>query len=347
MLTPPLTTAIEVTITVTNADEDGTVTLLPAQPQVGVVLTASLADPDGDVSDVTWKWESSSDGQANWASISGATSATYAPEATDVGKYLQVNASYTDPEGSGKSASAVSANPVLALPNTLPTFSDSTVTRSVDENTAAGHAIGAPVTGTDTVGDTLTYSLGGDDAASFDIVGASGQLQTKAALDHETTPSYSVIVTATDLSNATDTIAVTITVTDVNEAPEFPTETGARTVEENTAAGQDIGLPVEATDPDTGSVLTYSLGGADSASFDIVEETGQLQTKAALDHETTPSYSVTVTARDPSDGAHYGDHGNHHRHRRERTPGDSGGIQQRLRRERHCGGSHLLRHQPG
>ena len=290
---------ITVTITVTNADEPGTVTLPPGQPRVDTGLTATLADPDGDVSDVTWKWESSSDGQTNWASISGATSETYAPEATDVGKYLQVNASYTDPQAAGKSASAVSSDPVLALPNTLPTFSDSTVTRSVDENTAAGQAIGAPVTGTDTVGDTLTYSLGGDDAAAFDIVGASGQLQTKTALDHETTPSYTVTVTATDTDGATAEVTVTINVTNVNEAPVFPdTETGARTVAENTAAGQDIGLPVAATDPDAGDVLTYSLDVTGSASFDIDEQTGQLQTKAALDHETTPSYSVTVTARD-------------------------------------------------
>ena len=38
----------------------------------------------------------------------------------------------------------------------------------------------------DTVGDTLTYGLQpGTDAASFDIDTGSGQLQTKAALDHE------------------------------------------------------------------------------------------------------------------------------------------------------------------
>ena len=93
---------------------------------------------------------------------------------------------------------------------------------------------------------------------------------------------------------------MTITVTDVNEAPEFPTETGARSVAENTAAGQRIGSPVAATDPDTGDTLTYSLSGTDAASFDINDQTGQISvgTGTALDYETRKSYTVTVSVRD-------------------------------------------------
>ena len=41
-----------------------------------------------------------------------------------------------------------------------------------------------------TLDDTLIYSLGGDDADSFDIDGSSGQLSTKAELDYETKSSY-------------------------------------------------------------------------------------------------------------------------------------------------------------
>ena len=53
-------------------------------------------------------------------------------------------------------------------------------------------------------------------------------------------------------------------------------------------------------DPDTGDTLAYTLGGTDANFFDIDTSTGQLQTQAALDHETKSSYTVTVTA---SDGA--------------------------------------------
>ena len=84
----------------------------------------------------------------------------------------------------------------------------------------------------------------------------------------------------------------------------FAAETDTREVPENTAAGENIGAPVAATDADTGDTLTYTLGGADMASFDIEDTTGQLMTKAALDYEapadadTDNAYEVTVTASD-------------------------------------------------
>ena len=91
-----------------------------------------------------------------------------------------------------------------------------------------------------------------------------------------------------------------VTAPDANNAPEFAAATDTRSVAENTAAGEDIGAPVEATDADN-DTLTYTLGGADMASFDIDVATGQLMTKAALDYEAKASYEVEVTADDGTD----------------------------------------------
>ena len=74
----------------------------------------------------------------------------------------------------------------------------------------------------DNSGDTLTYTLGGADSQYFSIVRDSGQIQTKAPLDHEAKSSYTVTVTATDPSRESVTITVTIAVTDVNEPPLAP-----------------------------------------------------------------------------------------------------------------------------
>ena len=98
---------------VTAADEPGTVTL-SADPQVGVELTASLADPDGIVGDVTWQWASSDISGGTYTNISEAMSDSYTPVADDVGKHLRATASYTDGEGSGKTAMATSAKVVTA-----------------------------------------------------------------------------------------------------------------------------------------------------------------------------------------------------------------------------------------
>ena len=86
-----------------------------------------------------------------------------------------------------------------------------------------------------------------------------------------------------------------------NSPPEFPpSESGERSVAENTNAGTDIGMPVTATDTESDS-LSYTLGGPDSESFDIVSSTRQLRTKVALDHEKRDSYTVTVSVNDGKD----------------------------------------------
>ena len=98
--------------------------------------------------------------------------------------------------------------------NTVPEFAATSTTRMVAENTAAGMDIGDAVAATDVdSGDTLSYELGGADAASFAIDAETGQLMTSAALDYETKMEYMVTVTATDSDGETDMIYVTIMVT--------------------------------------------------------------------------------------------------------------------------------------
>ena len=214
-----------VKVRVTNMDEDGTVTLSSTTPSVGTEITASLTDldsPDG-VTGATWQWARSDASDGAFTDISGAMSASYTPvDPDDTGKYLRAMASYTDGEGTGKEKMAVSDNMVImASTNTAPEFSAETAERMVAENTAAGEPVGAPVTAMDAdAGDTLTYSLSGTDAASFDIDGGTGQIKVGATtmLDYEATQStYMVTVTATDAAGATDSIDVTVTVTDVDE----------------------------------------------------------------------------------------------------------------------------------
>ena len=112
--------------------------------------------------------------------------------------------------GDGPWSNSASA---IAPVNHMPMFAEgATATRAVAENSPEGSNIGDPVTATDD--DSLTYTLGGADAASFTIDGGTGQLMTKAALDFETRARYTVIVTASDGTDAA-TVTVTITVTNV------------------------------------------------------------------------------------------------------------------------------------
>ena len=114
-----------------------------------------------------------------------------------------------------------------------PSFDSDTDSRSIAENTPPGVNIGDPISATDTdegtveYGQTLTYSLGGTDAASFDIDSSTGQIITKAPLDFEGKDGYSVTVTVDDGETRTTactpcTKTVTIGVTDEDEPPAAP-----------------------------------------------------------------------------------------------------------------------------
>ncbi len=253
---------ITVTISVTDLNEPGAVTLSTARPVVGAAVTATLTDPDDDVAGVDWEWETSADGSSGWTAASGGDSSRYTPVSADVGRYLRAQVSYSDTHGSGKRGKARTTNAVRAAapptptptpPNRAPAFADGASTsRSIAEDTGAGETIGVRIAATDTDDDTLTYILGGSDARSFEIVASSGQLRTRAQLDHEDNDSYSVTVSVRDGKDADgnndttidDLITVTISVTDLDE-PGAVTLSTARPV---------IGAAVAATltDPDDG-----------------------------------------------------------------------------------------------
>ena len=205
--------------------------------------------------------------------------------------------------------------------NDPPVFTDdngnvqTSVPREVAENTPADQPVGDPVAAIDEENDTLTYSLGGTDAASFDFETTTGQIKTKSGvdLDYEGgTTSYSVTVSVTDGKDINGnaegtptedaTIEVTIEVTDVNEPPAFADDAPAtQTVAENTAADTDIGSAYTATDPDTtNDTLTYTLDSGSADTFEI-DANGQLKTKADLNYEADSSYTVIVQVTDSKD----------------------------------------------
>ena len=297
----------EVTIEVTNVDEAGKVTLSALQPQSATELTASHSDPDGGVSDLTWEWERSMSSSGGFTVIEDEISSAYTPVDDDVDYFLRAKASYTDKEGSDKSAMVVSDYVVQRVrgTNNAPVFPDQdtdtaldqseTATRMVAENTKAGQAIGNPVAAEDKDGDVLTYTLFDDetdsgDSTAFTIDPATGQLKTKGDLEfdgEDAQTSYIVVVKATDpagvpiadprgadpvpmaaIEATSDMITVTIEVTDVNDPPEVM-GTGAVKYPETT--GETMQYMAEDPEDDTLDV-TWTLAGDDAGVFDITLE---------------------------------------------------------------------------
>ena len=228
--------------------------------QADAILTASVTDPDGPdtLIDVTWQWYRSTSSTGGWTAIAGADANTYTVQDDvnddDVGKYLQVVARYTDRRGANKMAEKISDHKVRTSKvndNSLPEFAPTEHNRRIQESSAAGTVVGGPVTATDADGDVLNYTLPEDVNTNntwFQINQATGQITrnstpldyetpgtnwTSTTVDGVTTLTFNLMVRATDSAGGqtggggaddTDDATVTVTLLNVNEAPDFGTE---------------------------------------------------------------------------------------------------------------------------
>ena len=236
-----------VTVKVTNRQEDGTVKVTPAQPRIGIPVTAALTDSDIVSYGPMWKWSkgmpvgdpatctpaANAADQVAWTNIRDATSATYTPHADDLTYCLRAVATYNDGYHEG------TANTV------------------------------API--------GIYPDLGSD---------PNGFSDRPNRLDKTANKVLSAVQYPSN-----------------NLPPAFGSESTKRFVPENAVAGNDVGEPVTATDPNGAHTLAgYSLSGADQDSFNINAHTGQLMTTMKFNHDTKEMYTVTVTAED-TDGA--------------------------------------------
>ena len=180
---------IELTVNVTNMNEDGTLRFSPIQPQIGTPLRAILTDEDNIDSDRDndedpllgeWQWYSSPTEGGTFTPLPGTAAAPsnkwiYTPTDDDLGKYLQVRVRYRDsagPEAPDEwKLEKDTAHPVrhdISTSNDEPKYPDqSTLTgvnspsisdptegrtitdRFIRETAAAGDIVGAPVTAFD------------------------------------------------------------------------------------------------------------------------------------------------------------------------------------------------------
>ena len=304
-----LTGMFAVTITVTNLDEDGSVSLSTGQPTIGRPITATVSDPDGGVNDESWQWASSETAGGTFTDIEGATSATYIPrakiednpatldineeEAGDEGMYLRARVTYRDaqspdddpdtPAEEGIRGAAdddsdrvqtVSDNAVRKDPdvNSDPEFDSATMMREVMENESTN--AGDPVTATDADDDVITYEItGGADMDKFGINSTNGQITVgdDTKLNFEgTQTSYELEVTATDPFDGSGSTMVTLRVTDVNEMPVL--ENDFEEGEDNPADYEENGTDPVATFTATdpeGAGVEWAVEGTDAGKFDI------------------------------------------------------------------------------
>ena len=230
----PLSASLNVTVTVTDVEERGEVTIFPtrgwvvaateadpndpdsvALPELRTRFTATLEDGDTPVTDLTWQWYRSAGEEIE----EGGTSSSYTAVAEDVGRTLRVTATYRDNRSTdpmdpmnitekmvtaslrsriGDTRPEGNTQPQFNVPESEEMPEGRFDTRTIRSGTVAGRSIGGRVRAADEDGDVLTYMLRGRDAEKFEIDPETGQLRTKQALDFVEQDTYALSVSVHD-----------------------------------------------------------------------------------------------------------------------------------------------------
>ena len=187
------------------------------------------------------------DGGGPWTEVSVGDTLSYTIGPREEGTVYEVQVRAESREGkgdwseSGEGPSAV---------NSAPAFTEAAFERAVEENAAAGAAVGDPVTASDADGQALSYGFAAAGSTPpFEIDASTGQIAVAAgaALDYESGDTlYTVRVEASD-GELADTATVTIRVADVVvpgrlEAPDVD---GGRTwIDVSWSESENGGVPI-------------------------------------------------------------------------------------------------------
>ncbi|XP_071772931.1 cadherin-17 [Centroberyx gerrardi] len=200
---------------------------------------------------------------------------------------------------------------VIDINNELPLFEKNDYgSHTLAEDTPVGHTVlTLKATDADDPGSGSSLiefhiSAGNDDkvfAIETDGNG-EGRLVVVKPLDFESSPSHQLKIDARNPEplmkgleyGSESSTSVSLSVTDVDEAPEFSLDVLDVTVPEDTSAGTLL-LTVEAKDPE-GKEIGFKMDGDTRGWLEIDAATGEIKTKAKLDRETLEAFEVTVTA---------------------------------------------------
>ncbi|MDM5061184.1 cadherin repeat domain-containing protein, partial [Aeromonas rivipollensis] len=128
------------------------------------------------------------------------------------------------------------------LDEVAPTITSGATASAINENSGAGQLVynAASTDGGDVSTGSTSYSLkAGADAALLSIDAATGAVTLIGNPDHESKPSYSFTVVATDAAGNASEQLVTLNVNDLDEvAPTITSGVTASAIDENSGAGQ-------------------------------------------------------------------------------------------------------------
>ncbi|XP_064159770.1 protocadherin Fat 3a isoform X4 [Anguilla rostrata] len=194
--------------------------------------------------------------------------------------------------------------PITVVNKAMPVFDKSFYAVSVNEDVAV-HTPILGINATSPEGQNIIYTIvDGDPSLQFNIGFDTGVISVINSLDYEISPSYRLIIRATDyLTGARAEVDVDIIILDVNDnAPVFEKTSYKAILSETSMIGTPA-LQVVATDMDSekNNVIRYQIFSNVYNStdyFHIDSSSGLILTARMLDHELIQLYSFIVRATD-------------------------------------------------
>ena len=289
---------------------------------VGNELVAVLTDADG-IASISYQWYRGDDPATRIAI--GSNQATYIVTADDVEQTLTVDITYTDASAEHRTA----GGSTVTAATTPVEFTSPNLVEPDENNANWEFQVTATSEDSDSDGsdsDIASYEIldvrdeNGDVVPSDGIFSMSnaGLITISRAFDRETDGAFFTLrVRATDTVESavpgdeadSGTQTITVRIGDVNDnLPVFDESAYAASIDETLAPGAPV-ISVRATDADgtaDNSNVIYSITAGNTGDvFHINESTGEITVAAGaeLDFETTPSYTLTIGARDGLDAS--------------------------------------------
>ena len=289
---PMAVTTADVAVTV-RANQAPTVEITTKGGMVkggeAVMLGAKVTDPEG--GELTYQWS----GEGSFEDDSAKDTAWTAPAATGVEQIITLTLTVADELGLTDSDNIQVTVPAANADPTFPDTEDGE--RVLDEGASVGARVEGPVTVMDGDNDTLTFSLGGVDATSFEIDG-TGQISVAVGttLDFEAKREYSVEVSVSDgrdedgdMDHTVDaSLTVRISVGDVEEAGKLTF------FSDELRVGEEVRVGVRDPDNYEPSNTEGSVDDADVSSWLWERSESRDGPWAEIIHSTTAIYLPTV-----------------------------------------------------
>ena len=268
---------------------------------VAADLLANDTDADGDTLRITRVGAVSGGAVAlTWNDGNRALASLVYTHDPDAGPDQATGFAYTVSDGRGGEDSGQVVIAVIPA-NRPPAFGQGGYRFELDEGLAGPVELGAVTAAAGDAGDTVAYAISGGGAGRFALDASSGVLRyIGVGEDYESAPRvHELTVTATGGGGLSATARVTVTLTDVNEAPVFEQDSHAFELPENRPGPVELGA-VTATDADAGATLAYALTEGDASRFALDAASGALRyIGPGEDYESEPrAYELTVTASD-------------------------------------------------